>query len=112
MSNTKVFKLKSSEVIIANIIDETDTAYEVEYIATFINTSPDKYMIYPAVPGTMKNLEILMKPIIIEKTFIWFMDEPSRQVEDMYEGFTSKVKASFSNIQIASSIPNRPTLVK
>lgn len=100
----KVIKLKSGELLVANIVEEHDTFFTVEYPAA-IHAINDKIMLIPFIPGFIEDLEKLMKHLIIEKSIIMWESRANKQMINMYSDFMLKVQSSFSGIQLVSSIP-------
>jgi len=105
--NIKVFKLKSGELLIANIVVENSTMFNIEYPAN-IHAMSDRVMLIPFIPAFIERHEELMKRLIIEKDCVMWDSTPSKQMINMYSDFMLKVQSSFSGIQLVGSLGNTP----
>lgn len=99
-----VFKLKSGELLVANVTLEYDTCFNIEYPASILPMN-DRVALIPFIPAFIEDLEMLMKHLVIDKSTIMWESLANKQMVNMYADFMLKVQSSFSGIQLVGSIP-------
>jgi len=100
--NPVVFKLISSELLMANVKKETEEWYETEYPG-YIQLSQGKLVISPAIPALVESVEELTKHFKIKKDLIFFCGPSNRQLYTVYADFMLRIQSSFSGIQLVNS---------
>ena len=102
--NANLIKLKSGEVIIANLVEQTVDYLVVEYPGVFQMLPDGRAALLPAIPAIMENFQTLMKQLVIDKKDVFFYGTTDKRTTENYADFMLKTQSSFSGLKIVSTL--------
>ena len=92
----KMFRMVSGEIIIAEVLEDTEICYTVKYPAIMF-TAGDNMMIQ-ALPQFAKHFADLMNKFEIPKRLVFFSDEAEDGCKEIYEQFTKRARQQITGI--------------